>query len=89
MRLARRYVLIIQPNHASIMGKTLPYLAELIRGDDIVLEYNYRIGDFIDIFQRNGFDIRENIPVFMDVFRILLFVRAEEPTGIPDPDSAE
>ena len=78
MRLSRRYVLIIQPNHASFMGKTLPYLAELIRGDDIVLEYNYRIGDFIEIFQRNGFQIQQNIPVFMDVFRILLFAKDDK-----------
>ncbi|MBF0193640.1 MAG: class I SAM-dependent methyltransferase [Magnetococcales bacterium] len=78
MRLSSRYVLIIQPNHGSFMGKTLPYLAELLRGDDIVMEYNYRIDDFIDIFKRNGFTIRQNIPVFMDVFRILLFERDDE-----------
>lgn len=73
MRISRRHVLIIQPNHASFWGKTLPYLAELIKGDDNVLEYNYRITDFIDVFARNGFDVEENIPVFADVFRILLF----------------
>ncbi|MBF0382154.1 MAG: class I SAM-dependent methyltransferase [Magnetococcales bacterium] len=78
MRLSKRYVLIIQPNHGSFMGKTLPYLAELLRGDDIVMEYNYRIDDFIDIFKRNGFVIRQNIPVFMDVFRILLFEKEGE-----------
>jgi SAM-dependent methyltransferase len=81
MRLSSRYVLIIQPNHGSFMGKTLPYLAELLRGDDIVMEYNYRIDDFIDIFKRNGFLIRQNVPVFMDVFRILLFEREDEGQG--------
>ena len=75
MRLSRRHVLIIQPNHGSFWGKTLPYLAELLRGDENVLEYNYRIQDFIDTFERGNFRIQENIPVFADVFRILLFAR--------------
>ncbi|MEO5332990.1 MAG: methyltransferase domain-containing protein [Magnetococcus sp. YQC-5] len=79
MRISRRHVLIIQPNHGSFMGKTLPYLAELLRGDEIVFEYNYRIRDFIEVFQDHGFLLQESRPVFADVFRILLFARQELP----------
>jgi len=73
MRISRRYVILIQPNHVSFFGKTLAYLAELIRSDKNVFEYNYRIKDFISIFQENGFMIIKNQPVFLDVFRLLLF----------------
>ncbi|MBF0140511.1 MAG: methyltransferase domain-containing protein [Magnetococcales bacterium] len=73
MRLSRRHVLIIQPNHDSFLGKILPCLSELIKGDDNVREYNYRICDFIDVFERSGFRVTHNLPVFLDVFRILVF----------------
>ncbi|SDT85531.1 class I SAM-dependent methyltransferase [Desulfobacula phenolica] len=73
MRISRNYVLLIQPNHDSFVGKTLVYLSELIKGDKNVFEYNFRINDFITVFSRNGFDVVKNIPVFQDVFRILLF----------------
>ncbi|MBU1863831.1 MAG: class I SAM-dependent methyltransferase [Candidatus Omnitrophica bacterium] len=73
MRIARRYVLLIQPNHGSFVGKTLVYGAEILRRNHIVYEYNYRISDFIDVFNTQGFEIKQNIPVFFDVFRILLF----------------
>ncbi|MBF0137516.1 MAG: methyltransferase domain-containing protein [Magnetococcales bacterium] len=73
MHLSRRYVLLIQPNHGSFWGRVLPCLAELIKGEDNILEYNYRMIDFIEVFRRHGFDVVENRPVFGDVFRILLF----------------
>jgi SAM-dependent methyltransferase len=77
MRISQRYVLIIQPNHGSFWGKTLPYLSELIKGEENVLEYNYRIIDFINIFERGGFSVVNNLPVFADVFRILVFERSQ------------
>ncbi|MDR4504188.1 MAG: class I SAM-dependent methyltransferase [Candidatus Scalindua sp.] len=73
MGVSRNYVLLIQPNHDSFWGKTLAYLAEMIRGDENVFEYNYRVQDFIGIFNRNGFEVVDNYPVFFDVFRLLLF----------------
>lgn len=73
MRISGRYVLLIQPNHGSFWGKTLVYLAELLRGNENVYEYNYRIKDFIAVFQMNGFDLIKNSPIFFDVFRLLLF----------------
>ncbi len=73
MNISSNYVLLIQPNHDSFCGKTLAYLAELIRGRENVFEYNYRIKDFITVFQNNGFEITGNYPIFNDVFRLLLF----------------
>lgn len=79
MRVSRRYVLLIQPNHDSFVGKTLAYLAELLRGNENVFEYNYRIRDFVDVFARNGFELKLSRPIFMDVFRLLLFERQGGP----------
>lgn len=73
MNISNNYVLLIQPNHDSFLGKTLAYLAELVRGRENVFEYNYRIKDFITVFQNNGFEIIKNYPIFCDVFRLLLF----------------
>lgn len=73
MRISNRYVLLIQPNHDSFSGKTLAYLAELICGRENVFEYNYRIKDFTNVFERKGFRIIKNTPIFLDVFRLLLF----------------
>ncbi|HIJ83581.1 MAG: SAM-dependent methyltransferase protein [Magnetococcales bacterium] len=75
IRLSQRFVLLIQPDHSSFLGKTLPFLAELIKGDENVLEYNYRIGDFIDVFAQEGFEITINRPIFANVFRLLVFKR--------------
>ncbi len=77
MNISNDYVLLIQPNHDSFWGKTLAYLAELLRGRENVFEYNYRIKDFISVFENNGFMITENAPIFCDVFRLLLFKKHE------------
>lgn len=77
MQASRRYVLLIQPNHGSFVGKTLAYLAELLRGDENVFEYNYRIKDFVTVFAKHGFELRQSLPIFMDVFRLLLFERSD------------
>ncbi len=73
MNISSNYVLLIQPNHDSFFGKTLAYLAELIRDRENVFEYNYRIKDFANVFERNGFRIINTTPIFLDVFRLLLF----------------
>lgn len=75
MHISNRYVLLFQPNHQSFLGKTMAYLAELVRGDAIMFEYNYKLTDFIDVFSRNNFILKKNIPVFGDVFRLLLFMK--------------
>ncbi|MFH0823481.1 MAG: class I SAM-dependent methyltransferase [Pseudomonadota bacterium] len=76
MRISTRFVLIIQPNHGSFWGRTMVYLAELIRGDENVREYNYLIRDFVDVFESRGFILEKSVPIFADVFRILLFRKA-------------
>ncbi len=75
MQISNKYVLLIQPNHGSFVGKTLVYFSELLRSRINVYEYNYRIHDFIDTFEENDFSICENHSIFMDVYRILLFKR--------------
>ncbi|MDC0335714.1 class I SAM-dependent methyltransferase [Pseudodesulfovibrio sp.] len=75
MELAERYVLLIQPNYNSFMGQTLPWLANIIRGTVNVYEYNYRLEDFEAVFKRGGFDLVMSEPVFLDVFRVLVFQR--------------
>ncbi len=83
MQASRRYVVLIQPNHASLAGKTLAYLAELLRGEENVFEYNYRIKDFVAVFADYDFVLRQSLPIFMDVFRLLLFERtAPEPGNL-------
>jgi len=73
MNISNNYVLLIQPDHDSFCGKTLAYLAELLRGSKNVFEYNYRIKDFITVFRDNGFEIIKNYPIFYNVCRLLLF----------------
>ena len=73
MRISNRFVLLIQPNHESFWGRTLVYLSGLMQPDKNVYEYNYRISDFISTFESNGFQIIRNLPIFLDVFRLLLF----------------
>ena len=73
MEISKRYVLLIQPNHESFVGKTLVYLAELLRGRENVFEYNYRMQDFAGVFARNGFVLKTSRPIFADTFRLLLF----------------
>lgn len=75
MRISKRYVLLMQPNHDSFAGRTLVYLARTIRGDRIVFEYNYRIGDFVKAFEDRGFMTVINQPVILDTSRLLLFER--------------
>lgn len=75
MRISNRYVLLVQPNHESFLGRTLVYLSELVQPDKNVYEYNYRIQDFISTFEMNRFKAIKNIPIFLNVFRLLLFQR--------------
>jgi len=76
LRISKRYVLLMQPNHDSLTGRTLVYLARLIRGNKIVFEYNYRMKDYISTFENNGCITRKNDPIFFDTSRLLLFEKA-------------
>jgi SAM-dependent methyltransferase len=71
--ISNKYVLIIQTDHASFWGKTSIYFAELLRGSKNVLEYNYRIEDFVSVFKKHNFDLISNKKIFGGIFRHLLF----------------
>ncbi len=73
MRISKRYVLIMQPNHDSFTGRTLAYVTQTLRGSNIVLEYNYQIKDFISVFERNGFRAIKNEPLILNTSRLILF----------------
>lgn len=73
MRISERYVLLMQPNHDSFTGDTLAYVTRLLRGNNIVFEYNYRIKDFINVFESNGFRVVKCEPLLLDTSRLLLF----------------
>jgi len=75
MRISRRHVLLIQPNHGSVSGKLLARLSEIFRGRTNVREYDHRIEDFVRVFAAGGFALVRDVPVFADVFRLLLFER--------------
>lgn len=78
MRISKRYVLIMQPNHDTFLGRLLFSVTYLIRGDRIVWEYNYRMRDFIDCFARHGFTVIKNQPLILDTSRLLLFEREKK-----------
>ncbi|MCK4539866.1 methyltransferase domain-containing protein [Candidatus Parcubacteria bacterium] len=73
MDISSKYVCITQTDHGSFTGKTSIYLAEILRGGKNVLEYNYRIEDFIYIFKKNNFKLIKNQNLFNGIFKILLF----------------
>jgi hypothetical protein len=56
-RLSRRYILIAQPDHFSIMGRLLNDLVSRFEKGH-VKEYDYKMSNFIDAFKKLGFDIR-------------------------------
>lgn len=72
-QISNGYVIIIQTDHSSFLGKTSIYLAELLRGSKNVFEYNYRIQDFIDVFGKYGFKLILEKRIFIGIFRLLLF----------------
>ena len=73
MRLSKRYVMIMQPNHGSFWGRTLVYAAQLLRSNVLMFEYNYRMSDFIDVFDKHGFRNIISEPVFFNTSRLLVF----------------
>ena len=58
-----KYIVLIQPNHESFVGKTTVFLAELFRGHENIFEYNYRISDFVESFRSNGCSLKGNHPI--------------------------
>jgi len=73
MRISNKYVIIIQTDHGNFLGKTSIYLAEILRGSKNVLEYNYRINDFISVFENHNFKLIQTRSIFGGIFKLLLF----------------
>jgi ubiquinone/menaquinone biosynthesis C-methylase UbiE len=77
-RLSKKYIMITQPDHFSITGKILNTLISRF-WKEVVKEYDYRIKDFIDTFDKLGFKIKImtgphlNNLNFLDTSKILLF----------------
>ncbi len=72
-RISNKFVVLIQPNHQSFIGRTAVYMADMIRGDEIVYEYNYRMKDFVSVFEIYNFALADSRPIFGDWFRLLVF----------------
>lgn len=83
MRISRRYVLLIQPNYDSFSGKTAAYFANILRPKANVYEFNYRINDFVSVFQDNGFSPAVVQSIFFDVFKALLFEKTTSKQSAP------
>lgn len=73
MKISDNYVLIIQTDHGSFLGKTAIYFGELLKGSKNVLEYNYRIKDFVSVFEKHGFKLISEKGFFLGIFKSLLF----------------
>lgn len=78
MKLSRKYILLIQPNHNSFLGRTLAYLAGFFGDRKNVYEYNYRIEDFVEVFEKGEFSLFQSQPVYLNVFRLLLFKKKSD-----------
>jgi SAM-dependent methyltransferase len=81
MRISRRRVLLIQPNHGSLPGSLLAKLSEIFRGRTNVREYDHSIEDFVRVFAAGGYILVRSDPLFADVFRLLLFERRPDGGG--------
>ena len=72
-RISNNYIIIIQTDHENFLGKTSIYLAEILRGSKNVLEYNYRINDFVSVFKNYGLKLIQTRSIFGGIFKLLLF----------------
>jgi ubiquinone/menaquinone biosynthesis C-methylase UbiE len=82
-RLSRRYILITQPDHFTITGKALNSLVSRFEKGH-VKEYDYRMSEFVDAFDKFGFAIKSikgshltNL-AFLDTSKILLFEKVKK-----------
>lgn len=53
VRVSKKYVVLIQPNHFSLCGRIINFIVPLIQKDH-VKEYDYKIEDFVDAFGQRG-----------------------------------
>lgn len=81
-RLSKRYIMITQPDHFTVTGKILNILVSRFEKGH-VKEYDYKMNDFIDAFNKLGFKIKTitgshlNYLISLDTSKILLFEKVK------------
>lgn len=70
-RISSKYVLLAQPNHFSLAGKIITFLSDHLRQN--VKEYDYKVSDFVSIFEKNGFYLKEKKDTPLRDYWIFLF----------------
>jgi len=69
-RLSNRYILLLQPNHYSLMGKLID-IAEHLCGRN-VKEYSYHQKNFVKVLEEKGFSLRKtNYTPLHEIFALL------------------
>jgi len=75
-RIAKKYMLLIQPNHYSFFGAILHWLWMVI-GSGGVIEYSFRMKYFVESLDIHGFDFIELERDVLDAQWVMLFKRRE------------
>lgn len=70
-RISSKYILLIQPNHNSLVGKVIAFLGPLLRGK--VREYPFSENYFVSQFKSNGLILKVKKYTPLKEFFILLF----------------
>jgi hypothetical protein len=78
-RISSKYVLLIQPNHYSLLGGLSHFLQERVR--DNVKEYSYGWEAFRDAFAEQGFDLQLKNNTLLRDFWVLLFLKQCDKSG--------
>jgi SAM-dependent methyltransferase len=82
-RISKKYILITQPDHFTMTGKILNILVSRFEKGH-VKEYDYRMGEFVEAFNKLGFDIKSITGshfahfAFIDTSKILLFEKVKK-----------
>ena len=78
IRVSNRYIMVIQPNHYSLVGYALKIGWDLLESEKGgVKEYSFRMEFFIDYLRDHGFKLIASQHTLFDEQRVLLFERLE------------
>lgn len=76
-RIAKEYVIVVQPNHFSLFGR-LMHLGWHLLGGHGVEEYSFRISYFVDSLEKNGFYLAQTHSTILKEQMILVFRRTHD-----------
>jgi SAM-dependent methyltransferase len=79
-RLSRRYVMIAQTNHSSLLIKTSLLLERLLKPKVNVREYPHRLSAFIDECSSHSFSLVGRGSILLGGLKVLLFEKADSNT---------